>query len=137
LLCGFSSSQLPQSLQNTASGHHPEVFNGIHSLKSISLVRFQYYRPSNSVFLLRYNDQNPVCIFCFKYVLYINPLEVTHKYPLKMFLSPSYFKVKYRIQISPPFFPTLTQMNPVHTLLSYFPKIQTNVIFLSFPRSSE
>jgi hypothetical protein len=34
----------------------------------------------------------------------------------------------------PPFFPILTEINPVHTLVSYFFKIHVNIISPSTPR---
>jgi len=36
-----------------------------------------------------------------------------------------------------PLVPILSQMHPVHTLPHYFPKIHSNIIFLSMPRSSK
>jgi len=37
---------------------------------------------------------------------------------------------------SPPLIPILSQMNPFHTLPTYFSKIHSNIIFPSTPRSS-
>jgi hypothetical protein len=46
-------------------------------------------------------------------------------------------KVHYRVYNSPPFFPLLRQMNPVHDFPPYFRKIHSNIILPSTPRSSE
>jgi hypothetical protein len=37
-------------------------------------------------------------------------------------------KVHYRVYNSPPLFPILSQMHPVHNLPLYFPKIHSNII---------
>jgi hypothetical protein len=43
----------------------------------------------------------------------------------------------YRVHNSPPPVPTLSQINPVHKFPPYFPNIQSNIILLSTPTSSE
>ena len=46
-------------------------------------------------------------------------------------------KVHYHFHDSPPTVPTLGQINPIHTLPSYFLKIHFNIIFPAMPMSSK
>jgi len=46
-------------------------------------------------------------------------------------------KVQYYVQKSPPLFPILSQMHPLHIFPNYSLKIHSNIIFPPVPRSSE
>jgi hypothetical protein len=45
-------------------------------------------------------------------------------------------KIHYRVHNSPPTFPVLSQMNPVHTLQTYFLKIRYNIVLPAAPKWS-
>jgi len=45
-------------------------------------------------------------------------------------------KVNYRVDENPPLKPILSWTNSVYNFPSYFPKIQSNIIFSSTPRAS-
>jgi len=46
-------------------------------------------------------------------------------------------KFYYRVHISPPLLPIVSQMYPVHTFPPYYPMIHFNIIFPSMPKFSE
>jgi hypothetical protein len=59
--------------------------------------------------------------------------QLAKKYP-KFLCNPMFHN---RVQKTPPMVLILSQMHPAHTFPPYFPKIHSNIIFSSRPRSSE
>jgi hypothetical protein len=62
-----------------------------------------------------------------------NNRSLSQKIP-RLFWDPM---LNYRVHNSPPLVPILSQKNQVHTLPSYFPNSNPNIILLYRPRSSE
>jgi hypothetical protein len=59
--------------------------------------------------------------------------SASHKIP-RILWNPN---IHYRVHNSPPRVLVLSQVNPVHNVLPYSPKIRCNITFPSIPRSSE
>jgi hypothetical protein len=58
----------------------------------------------------------------------------THSLSQEIPLNP---KAHYRVHNSPSLVPISSKMHPVHTVSPYFPKIHSNIILPSMPKSSE
>jgi hypothetical protein len=83
-------------------------------------------------YLLTYSlthSLTPWCRILFEKLIVI---QLVKKYPAFLW-NPN---VHYRVHTSPPLDPVLSQLNPVHPIDPYLPKVHLNVIFPPTPRSS-